>query len=593
MKGKFAVVGTALLLALLACGSPFDGVKRNDNGPGRLTVRIGTGARTVVHDFSADIDSVDITLTSKSGYETKVGTIVLPGTSHTFESVEAGIWDIRITAKKAVTVLGTGVLLDRSIVSGTTTDLTIPVIFPTGDGTGDLSLKIRFPSNLGIDYVEGTINETTDTLKLTDLGGECEASFDVVGLPAGYGQDLRLTFKRGGNSGTAAGMFLEAVNIWSGLTSDRWIDANGQLSEVRTFAANEFFEANSSLSDLKFSARTIDFEPGLLTYDLGTLPASPITLTATGAVAGQYIQYRVNGSSWIGVASGTASAAFALTVGVNTVEVLVTAPDQSSATTYIANVTGRPTIYIFNHTNFDPVSIPDEDIEKAALMSVYFEHASVGGNIFSDETGNGFDTLRALNSRYSSLRVHWVTADYPTIPPDPTWFTSSGGLADLYRGNPGEVEKLAYFRNSMLNTDLASHVDVATFKFCYIDYPNSGETFFNETKAELESLEAKFPSITFVWWTMPIEPYYFNPTRQDFNIRVRDYCATNNKWLLDIADLESHDEAGTPVLANGTQEMMWIGYSKESDGHLNTAGAVKVAKAYWRLICEISGTRQP
>ncbi|HUX51843.1 MAG TPA: hypothetical protein VMW73_13685, partial [Spirochaetia bacterium] len=107
MTKKLALIG-AVLLTMLACGSPFDGLHRNEKGAGVLVIRLGANARTVVHDFSTDIDQVDIVLTSKDGYATKNGTVVLPQTSHTFESIEAGTWDIRVTARNGEAAIGTG-----------------------------------------------------------------------------------------------------------------------------------------------------------------------------------------------------------------------------------------------------------------------------------------------------------------------------------------------------------------------------------------------------------------------------------------------------------------------------------------------------
>jgi hypothetical protein len=71
---------------------------------------------------------------------------------------------------------------------------------------------------------------------------------------------------------------------------------------------------------------------------------------------------------------------------------------------------------------------------------------------------------------------------------------------------------------------------------------------------------------------------------------VRNYCQTYSKWLLDIADLESHDDSGTAYTASGS-EAMYSGYDHDG-GHINdTPGGLKMAKAYWKLIAEIARTR--
>jgi len=597
MSKKLWVIAAAILLLIHSCGSPFDQFKQSERDPGTVVIRIGSGVRTVAHDFSGDIDSVDITLTSRDGYPTRNGTILLPDTIFRFESVEAGSWDIRVTAKNADAVIGTGSRSDELIESGKTADVIVPVIFPPGDGTGNLSLKIRFPANLGIDYVSGFIhNRLLERVPVSSIvEGQLEATFDVQDLPAGYNENLELVFKRGGSSGTDAGMFIEAVNIWTGLTSDRWIDANGQMSEVRTFASNEFFDTNSSLSNLQFSVGSISFAPGTLTYDLGTVALPTATLLPTGALDGQYIQYRLNGGDWIAIVTGTTSAELPLDFGSNTVEILVTAADHNAQTIYMVSIDRMLRI---DHTDFDPGSVTDADLATAKALHVYFEHASVGGNIFSDWY-SGYNALLAADPRFTCGRVHWdtdpKTTDPNPVPPDHTWFETNTGLADLSRGNPLPIEKANYFHDTFSDSAFASTIDVASFKFCFIDstafYPELvALDLFNAVKAAMEELQSAYPNITFVWWTMPLETYAAPASREEYNALVRAYCAANNRWLLDIADLESHDDLGNAIRDSSNRELLCEDYATDG-GHLNMVGAEKIARAYWRLIIEIGKTR--
>jgi hypothetical protein len=104
----------------------------------------------------------------------------------------------------------------------------------------------------------------------------------------------------------------------------------------------------------------------------------------------------------------------------------------------------------------------------------------------------------------------------------------------------------------------------------------------------MEGLEATYPKVSFVWWTMPITATS-NTQRQIYNDTVRSYCVTNGKWLIDIADLESHDDSRTAVSESG-RESICSAYDT-GDGHLNTAGQTKIAKAYWKLIGEIGKTK--
>jgi hypothetical protein len=234
-----------------------------------------------------------------------------------------------------------------------------------------------------------------------------------------------------------------------------------------------------------------------------------------------------------------------------------------------------PPSRIVGHASFDPGPVSDAAIAAAAGLKVYFEHASVGGNVC-----DGIDALASqAGSRYSSGRSSGDAAAAGA------WFADQAGLFDNARGNPGASAKVDIFVASM-STTLAGAVDVATFKFCFIDSPSDAAALFASVKSAVEGLEAAHPKVAFVWWTMPIE-VSANAERQAYNDAVRAYCAANDKWLLDIADLESHDDSGAAVVdpASG-DELLYAGYTSDG-GHLNGVGAEKLAKAYWSLLARI------
>lgn len=609
MKRGGLLIGVGAVLIAASCVNPFAGLDRFGTGgsAGRVTVSTNlTSARTVVPDFSTAIDSFEVVLTSHDGYDAKTAMVTLPAIAHTFDSIQTGTWDIAVTAKKGGVTVGSGSAFDQTIEAGTTHSVVVPVSFIQSSGTGSLALAISFPSSeTGVDYVEGLIDGTTIVPILSPNGASLEGTFAQTNLAAGA-HDLVMTFKRGGSTGTVAAVFTEAVNIWANLTSDRWIDENGQAVAVRGFTEADFFNATASLSSLQISAGSITFVPSTYVYNGGTITDPKVTLSATGTVAGQYLEYRLNGGAWIELQPGVGSAPVSLNAGANTIDVRVTAPDRATTKSYTVVVQRTLTI---DHTNFDPSTLSDAEVARAAQLNVYFEHASVGGNIFSDPT-NGFDLLTSMNSRYSSGHVHWdIGGDLPGTPPDAEWyaahqdvadwFTSNRGLADVYRGNPGAEAKQSVFENSMEWASLAGHLDVASFKYCWIDTPSitsgtpDGPTMFEQTKAEMEALENANPGIVLLWWTVPLQSTEAYPDRQTYNDLVRSYCAQNGKWLLDIADLESHDDSGDLYamdVAGQALEIIFTDYTYDG-GHLTSEGKVKIAEAYWKLIGEIAKTR--
>ncbi len=240
---------------------------------------------------------------------------------------------------------------------------------------------------------------------------------------------------------------------------------------------------------------------------------------------------------------------------------------------------------IIDHTKLNAAAIPSIILDEIRLMDLYFEHASVGENVM-----NGLEALRTSDTRYTFTRGGpWVsksdTFNDSTIA---DWFTAQDGFGDNARGNPDFQAKADRFASRVRSDGFASLIDVAMFKFCYIDSPSAGEASasFELVRGIMESLENDFPATRFVWWTMPIETIA-NAERQAYNNLVRDYCKTNGKWLLDIAAIESHDDSGNPVLQDA-YELLAADYTDDG-GHLNEVGAERVARAWWSLLAGLSG----
>ncbi|HUX51844.1 MAG TPA: chitobiase/beta-hexosaminidase C-terminal domain-containing protein [Spirochaetia bacterium] len=446
MKPLRLLSAGTVLIALLACGNPFDGPTRGDRENGTLIVHMGSNARTVVHDFSADVDSVDIVLSSREGYDSLSGTITLPDSSCTFEAVAAGSWDISVTAKKEGAAIGAGTILNRMIASGTTAEVTVPVDFPPGSGTGDMSLTVQYPSDTGIDYVEGTIGNLTIVPQPELAGSDYQATFSASGLPAGYDQDLLLTFRRGGASGTSAGHFLESVNIWSGFTSDRWINSSGELVSVRLFTANEFLDNTSRLADLQLSAGTITFDPDTLAYD-AVSEVDENTITPTAAVSGQYIRYRLNGGSWNEISTGTTSAPMTLGLETNSIEISVSAPDRESTRTYVVTVRkGHRVTYNGNGSSQGGVPLDQAIyIQGQSVIAEYPGSLAAEGYDFSSwntapaGTGSAIEPGQSFVMSNSSVTLY---AQWQVLTPTfslPGGTYASGQTVDISCGTAGAV----------------------------------------------------------------------------------------------------------------------------------------------------------
>lgn len=241
-------------------------------------------------------------------------------------------------------------------------------------------------------------------------------------------------------------------------------------------------------------------------------------------------------------------------------------------------------IYIIDHNSLIADSIPINILDIIRTMDIYFERASVGGNIIS-----GLEAMSSANSSRYSLNLGYREADDPNV--DSTvinWFSSNNGLLHYNRGNPGFDEKLSRFNTRIRTTGFASLLDVASFKFCYIDddYSGSAQEAFDSVKNIMENLENNFPNVKFIWWTMPIQTTG-NSKRDSYNSLVRDYCSKNNKYLIDIADIECHSPEGVKQ-TDSIGETLFSSYTDDG-GHLNSTGSLRVANAYWVILARIVG----
>lgn len=201
------------------------------------------------------------------------------------------------------------------------------------------------------------------------------------------------------------------------------------------------------------------------------------------------------------------------------------------------------------------VTLSAEQVEDASAVRIYLEHASVGSNI-----SGGLDALETADTSY-----------------DRTNFVFYG------RGNPVWQAKIDDFYTRVTsNTPSASDYNALTMKYCYIDIYADFEYY----RDRMLALEALYPGAIFVWWTMPIETSSVS-YRQNFNDSVRAYCSANNKILFDIADIECHTPEGVKQTDSSGREVLYSAYTSDG-GHLNTAGAQRVARAFWQLAYVIS-----
>lgn len=279
--------------------------------------------------------------------------------------------------------------------------------------------------------------------------------------------------------------------------------------------------------------------------------------------------------------------------------------------------------------------IPEQYLTAAANLTMMFVDLSVGQNITdglsclsysSDEAApTNCKRFNHVVPQFSSpasevnwshpggyRRVNWAYFSWP----------GTGGLPELSCGvspaswhqklecfiryvdaNPTRYQVYSYM-NSYLEVDASS--DIAS--------PTTGY-FVNQAKrsdiTDFEALEATHPGRIFLHHTSNLARGVGSQVATDFNNRMREYARTHNKFLLDIADIESHDPSGNPcydnrdglpyATPNASENHPNDGvnipalcqhYTRETQGgHLGNpeSGKIRIAKAFWILMARVAG----
>lgn len=221
--------------------------------------------------------------------------------------------------------------------------------------------------------------------------------------------------------------------------------------------------------------------------------------------------------------------------------------------------------------------LTDGQIAAVKGLRVYFQHASVGGNIYQ-----GLLDLGQADPRFALTTLQdQPSALAPWLAQKP-----AGGWADYALGNPPWPEKLATF-TAALAGGLGSSAQVAMMKFCFLD----SAAGFDQYKAVLLAAEAAHPGLTLIWWTMPLTAGG-SFQREAFNRQVREYTRAHGKILFDVADIESWTADGRRLTDFKGQ---CLDPALTADGaHLNDAQGLaqrQLAQALWVLLADVAQAR--
>ena len=213
------MVVLGVLLAVMSCNNLLTPPKGNstdrDSGSGNvsedgkvlITIKLFTGSARMV---MPDIEQLDWNITAEQRTDSIPATGTYP--TYTLELPTTGSWTFTVKGTKENKELFTGTVTKN--VSNSTTSISIPLSpgsgMTDGGATGKLNLTIK-PENV--------LNMTVSYR--VDGGTWCN---NISGTyPVGQ-HTLDLYFSKGSEFYFCT----VAVNIWPGMTSDRWINTNGE-----------------------------------------------------------------------------------------------------------------------------------------------------------------------------------------------------------------------------------------------------------------------------------------------------------------------------------------------------------------------------
>ena len=204
-------------------------------------------------------------------------------------------------------------------------------------------------------------------------------------------------------------------------------------------------------------------------------------------------------------------------------------------------------------------------LQSLSTKAIYFGHQSVGFNIM--------DGVEALVAATSGAVPQVVETSDPAA-------MKRGVFAHSGNGSNGDpASKTAAFATAILG-GVGGRVDLAFFKFCYVDFGGSTdvERVFTDYQSKMAELKSAYPSVRFVHFTVPLTTGSSsdNAVREQFSELIRQ-TYTGKEPVFDLAKAEATRPDGTAETVHGVRALV-TAYSSDG-GHLNATGAEVVSKA--------------
>lgn len=230
------------------------------------------------------------------------------------------------------------------------------------------------------------------------------------------------------------------------------------------------------------------------------------------------------------------------------------------------------------------MALSNEEIAELLSTKIYFAHMSVGYNILS-----GLQKLIAQDPRLGNWKIQDLATGGKIEAP--AFYHSRNGK----NGDP--KSKCDAFRNFLLENNLGEKLDIAFFKFCYVDFNRDTdvEAVFDYYCLMMDSIKMQFPELQIIHVTTPLTAHAWslkgwlkNLLRSDIpNVKRNRFNALlEQKFqpldpIYDLAEVEARLPEGklTTFRYHGQNYLALAAEYTDDGGHLNETGRLFAAQA--------------
>jgi len=220
------------------------------------------------------------------------------------------------------------------------------------------------------------------------------------------------------------------------------------------------------------------------------------------------------------------------------------------------------------------------DINAVKLRKIYFGHKSVGFDIT-----NGIKRISDITVRTAYNQPGTDQSLRDNI----AQLSSGAAFVEHDIGNDGNpLNKIAAFRR-LMNDIIRNNVDIAFFKFCYVDI-NAGtnvNALITAYREAVDEIHTRFPNVIIAHFTVPLyarQASSDNHVREQFSKWLRE---TYKDKVFDIAAIQSVRSNGTIAMSLDNTTIALADEWTHDGSHLNNAGGNRIGGALIAFLAQL------